>query len=192
MSKCEWCGRLVDELHIHTDAIGDNHSICNNCLQDVEDCVCRKCGNPVDPSLMINGLCTTCIQADMKIKSKRREEVRMGVDVGMYDCITSDVEFTEDEYERWLTMGKTFSPEDMSIKELRNLWIMVKLNAAGIYDREVVAKNFSNIEALLDRNFSKLIHNKCRIVIGNTADTRRIVRSSRVIDYENEVYILAV
>ena len=191
MNKCEWCGKVSDSLEIYTDAIGDNHSICSNCKKSVDECECRKCGTITDPNMMIDGLCTNCIQASIKEKSKRKEEVRLGVDRGLLDTITSDLTFTDADYEKWLTFGKSFSSDNMkNSKELRRIWIMVKFNAAGIYDNKVISENFSDIEVLLDRNFSKLINNTCKILIGNTGEARRIVRNSEVIDYENEVFIL--
>ena len=192
MARCEWCGKATEEREIYTDAIGENHSICASCKETVDDCTCRKCGSTVDPHLMINGLCTNCIQLELKNKSKKREEVQMGVDSDVISDLTSEIEFTDEEYEKWLTWGHAFSPENMNVKELRRMWIMVKLNAAGVYDNSVISKNFPDIELLLDRNFSKLVKQKCRILIGNSGETRRIVRESKVIDYENEVYILAV
>jgi hypothetical protein len=140
---------------------------------------------------MIDGLCTNCIQVNIREKSKKQEEVRLGVDRQLLDNITSDLTFTDADYEKWITLGKSFSSDSMrDSKELRRIWIMVKFNAAGIYDNNVIADNFKDIEALLDRNFSKLINNTCRILIGNTGEARRIVKNSTVIDYENEVYIL--
>lgn len=191
MSKCEWCGKVTDNLESYTDAIGESHSICASCKQSVDNCECRKCGTMSDPNMMIDGLCTNCIQANLKMKSKKKEEVRMGVDRDLLSSITSDMTFTDADYEAWLTMGKTFSPDNMKdSKELRRIWIMVKFNAAGIYDGKIISENFADIETLLDRNFSKLVNNTCRILIGNTGEARKIVRNSTVIDYENEVYIL--
>ncbi|MBO5388637.1 MAG: hypothetical protein J6A59_10935 [Lachnospiraceae bacterium] len=191
MSKCEWCGKISNDLVIYTDAIGDNKSICAECKKSVDACECRKCGTITDPNMMIDGLCTNCVQVNLQMKSKRKEEVRLGVDRGMLENITSEMTFTDEDYERWLTMGKTFSSENMKdSRELRRIWIMVKFNAAGIYDGKVISDNFSDIETLLDRNFSKLINNTCKILIGNTGEARKVVRQSTVIDYENQVYIL--
>jgi hypothetical protein len=133
----------------------------------------------------------TCVQADLKEKSKRREEVMMGVDMDAINELSSGVTLTNDDYDRWMTMGKAFTPNDMkNSRELRRLWIMVKFNAAGVYDNETITKNLADVETLLDRNFSKLIGNKCRLLIANDAEKRREVRQNKVIDYENETYIL--
>lgn len=191
MGKCEWCNK-EDELQSYTDAIGKTYNICNNCYTKVvENYTCRKCGNMVDPMLIINGLCTNCVQLDMQNKSRKQEEVRMGVDRNMLGTIISDVEFTDDEYERWMTMGSTYSSTDMkNNKTLRRLWIMVKLNSAGIYNEKIISDNFKYIETILDRNLSKLVNNKCKIIIGETSEARKIIRSSEVIDFEESVYII--
>lgn len=190
MSTCEWCKKKVENLEMYTDAIGTVHYVCEACKKTVDAYECRKCGTITDPSMMIDGLCTTCIQVNLHEKNKRKEEVRLGVDRDMLGSITSEFTFTDKDYEQWLTMGKAFSPDNMNSREMRRLWIMVKLNAAGIYDSKVISKHFKDIETLLDRNFSKLVNNTCRLLVGNTGETRKIVRQSTVIDYENEVYIL--
>lgn len=193
MQRCEWCGKQTDDIVDYTDAIGDKHKVCKSCHKTVDDCECRKCGETVDSSMMINGLCMNCIQAEIMLKSKKREEVRMGVDSDILDTMSSEISITKTDYEKWLTMGKTFSPNDMQkSKELRRLWIMVKFNAIGIYDPETISKHIGSIEIILDRNLSKLVGNKCRIIIANDAKTRSIVRQQDVLDYEKEVYIIKV
>jgi hypothetical protein len=191
MAKCAWCGKNFEELEEYIDAIGQHYSICKDCKKSVDEFECRKCGRPTDPGMMVNGLCMTCVQADLKEKSKRREEVMMGVDMDAINELSSGVTLTNDDYDRWMTMGKAFTPNDMkNSRELRRLWIMVKFNAAGVYDNETITKNLADVETLLDRNFSKLIGNKCRLLIANDAEKRREVRQNKVIDYENETYIL--
>lgn len=196
MAKCEWCGKITDNLNKHKDALDMEHSICDSCLDTVNNCECRKCGATVDPQFMINGLCINCAQVETNLRSKKKEEVRLGVSAENISAIMSDVQFTDQDYEKWVTLGNTFSPNDLGIKELRRLWIIVKLNATGIYDNNVISKNFAAIETLLDRNLSKLINNKCKIVIGDTAESRKVVRQLQseydIIDNEDAVYIFKV
>lgn len=189
--RCKWCDKVTDNLLDYTDAIGESHKICKTCKTSVDNCECRKCGTVTDPSMMIDGLCTNCIQVKLREKSKKQEEARLGVSSELMENLTSDLEFTDDDYERWLLFGNAFSPKDMKkSKELKRLWIMVKLNGAGIFDTNLLKQYFPDVETLLDRNFSKLVNNRCRILIGNTPQARKVVRTSEVIDYENEVYIL--
>lgn len=194
MNSCDWCERQVSELNTYTDAIGDTHNICSKCYEHVKNCTCRKCNNVTDPNMLIDGLCTTCVQVKMAEKSRRQEEIRMGVDRELLSTLNRDITFTKQDYERWLTFGQgNFTPEQLkNSRELKRLWILVKLNAAGIYDNEVISSHMKGIERLLDTNLSKLINNACRILIGNTAETRKIVRESEVIDYEDDIYILKV
>jgi hypothetical protein len=46
------------------------------------------------------------------------------------------------------------------------------------------------METLLDRNFSKLVGNRCNIIVAKDSEGRRKVRQSEIIDYEKEVYIV--
>ena len=171
MQKCEWCGKKTEDIIEYTDALGDRHLVCKECYKSVEDCECRKCGETVDSSMMINGLCMNCVQADIMVKSKKREEARMGVDSDILDTMSEEVSITKSDYEKWMTMGKTFSSKDMQkSKELRRIWIMVKLNATGVYDTTVISKHIGDIEKILDRNLSKLVGNKCRVLIANNAE----------------------
>lgn len=191
--KCEWCGSRTNDTVEYIDALGDKHMICKSCQKTVDNCECRKCGDTVDTSMMINGLCMNCIQAEMLSKSKKKEEARLGVDSDIMDTMSSDIELTESDYERWMTMGKAFSPSDMqSSKELRRIWIMVKFNATGVYEPETISKHIDDIEKILDRNLSKLVGNKCKVVIANNAEMRKLVRQKEVIDYEREIYIFKV
>ena len=191
MSKCEWCGKEQGILNQYTDAIGETHSICKDCLSKVNDCICRKCGTPTDSEMMINGLCTNCVQADMMEKSKKREEISMGLLDIDGEC-SADTEMSEADYDTWVTSRPIYGPKDLAKSLIaRKMWIMVKLNASGIYDEKTIGDYYKDIETLLDRCLSKLIGNKCQLVIGNNAERRRQIREGNVIDFENEVYILA-
>lgn len=193
MKQCEWCNKHVDELIDYKDVIGENHHICKACKEDADNCICRKCGQVTDPSVMIDGLCMNCIQARMLEKSRKREEIQLGTDKELLKQVSSDVVLTDQDYENWLTLrnfGEKGRRKDT--KELRRIWIMIKFNAANIYDNETISKNFNDIETILDRNFSKLIGNKCKLILGTTPEARKTIRGSEVIDYENEVYIVQV
>ena len=191
VSRCKWCGKITNELTLYRDAIGEEHNICSSCLENAENNKCRKCGVITDSLLILDGLCTTCVQVKINEQSRRKEEARMGVDRELTDSIISELELTDEDYEQWLTMGKTFSDSDMANSvELKRIWIMVKLNASGIYDNDVIGDNIEDIESLLDRNFSKLVRRKCKLLIALTPQDRQLIRESNVVDYENKVYIL--
>lgn len=198
MGKCDWCGHESDNLIKHMDAIGDAYNICEECNKKVVlGCACRKCGNVGDPSMMVNGLCVSCVQVEMVNKSKKQEDARrgLGLDVihEIYERQGGEVELTDEDYEQWMTFRVRPSAPKLDIMksmELKRLWILIKLNATGVYDTDVIADNFKNIEALLDRNFTKLIGNRCRIIIADTPEMRKVVRESEVIDYNDKVYII--
>jgi hypothetical protein len=190
MNKCEWCGKTTDSLNSVTDAYGDIYHICNKCNEKNKSHECIKCGSLTEFS--IKGLCTNCYQAVLHKKEVRKEEALSGVgDVDFSNSASSELEFTDADYERWVTMGKAYSPNDIKKSvELRRIWIIVKLNAAGVKDNKVIEDNFANIETLLNRSFSKLINNKCTLIIATTPENKRKIKTGEVIDYEKEVYIL--
>jgi hypothetical protein len=127
----------------------------------------------------------------MHIKQVRKEEAINGLSADAARSVMSDVEMTEKDFEDWMMMSKAFSPKDLKESvELRRIWIMVKLMTAGIKDQDVINDNIVDIETLLDRCFSKIINNKCKLIIAYDKDTRSLVKKSEVIDYLNQVYII--
>jgi hypothetical protein len=190
MGRCDWCNSKVDTLEEYTDAIGSIRYICKACRETVDRCECRKCGATTDPLIMVDGLCTTCIQAKLHESAKKKEEVRLGVDPELTD-VESGTELTEDDFQKWLTLGKAYSPQDMAkSQELKRIWIMVKLGTAGISNADDMSEYIDCMETLLDRNFSKLVGNRCNIIVAKDSEGRRKVRQSEIIDYEKEVYIV--
>ena len=190
MAKCSWCGKVTAKPQV-IEAMDGSHRVCTSCAEKFNNNQCRKCGTTVSTDLLIQGMCMTCFQLQLNEKAKRQEEIARGVDREALDIIKSEVVFTDEDYEQWLTMGKAFSPDDMkNSRELRRLWILVKLNASGVYDGTVISDNVADIETLLDRNLQKLINRRCRIVIANNSKLRREVLQETVIDYEGQVYIL--
>lgn len=188
MVKCEWCNKRVDKLNNITDSFEMKYyNVCDSCKESVDNSKCIECGEI--SSILIKGRCTRCYQALEYKKQKQSEEAIAGVsDV---DNITDNMEFTEDEYERWITQRKTYSPNDIkNSAELKRIWIMVKLMSTGLTDQKVIDNHIDDIETLIDRCFSKLINNKCRLIIANSSEARKLIRSSRVIDHLNDVVII--
>ena len=187
MIKCNWCGNSAQELYTCSTSHGET-KLCDKCKEAFDNNKCRRCGSVIDELLSDKGLCFSCMQVNKESKARRREESISGLGIKMI----SDVEFTTKDYDQWTTMGKEFSPDDMKFHEMRHIWINVKLNAAGVYDFETIEENYNSIEILLDRNFSKLVNNKCRILIcDDSAERRELARSGAVvIDSEAKVIIL--
>lgn len=189
MKVCAWCGSFVDELFNYSGA-----DICKSCKESVEHSVCRKCGETYPEELMMKGLCLNCMQIESAKQNKRRDEAMLGLGGGMdVSGASGELEMTDEDYEKWMLLGdKTITPamlkRDMTA---RRIWIMVKLNAAGIYDDEIINKNMADIEELLDENFSKIIKNKCRFVVLTSMRDRSKLGNDTCIAHKNNVFILA-
>jgi hypothetical protein len=190
MAKCEWCGRTVKSLNMITDNFTNTTcNICDSCNKSYEEHECIKCG--ATSSILIKGMCTNCYQTVMHSKQVRKEEAINGLSPDAARSVMSDVEMTDKDFDDWMTMGKAFSTKDLKESvELRRIWIMVKLMTAGIKDQDVINENVADIETLLDRCFSKIINNKCKLIIAYDKETRSLVKRSEVIDYLNQVYII--
>jgi hypothetical protein len=188
MVKCDWCKKEVEAVEDYTDVIGTIRYICKACRETVDNCECRKCGTLTDPSMMIDGLCTTCVQAQIYEKSKLREEV----DYGSQEAIdaTGGKKMTNEDLQIWLTLGNSYSPNDMRSHEMKRLWIMVKLGTSGITDEKDMPEYIDCMEKMLDRNFTKLIGHRCDVIAAKDSESRKRVRQSKVIDFEKDVYIV--
>ena len=57
-------------------------------------------------------------------------------------------------------------------------------------DSKTAMQGFEDLEKLLDTCFMKLINRKCRIIIANSPENRKLIKSSEVIDYRNDVFIV--
>lgn len=146
---------------------------------------CTRCKKQVEPLLMTNGVCLDCMQLLMKEKSKIQEELKTGVDSSLINELTSDVEFDDNAFNHWLTFGQGnySSPELNNNKELKRIWVMVKLNAAGITEQKYIRK----LEKLFDKNFEMLKNVPCRIIVANNESE---VDLSKVIDRDENLYIV--
>ena len=192
--KCEWCGRRSTEKNkIYEDFWGERSNICILCTESIENNKCRKCGSTIsDSSQVRDGLCINCTYEEMKTRNIKRQQVIDGVDLEITRSLFADVEFTEEDYERWVTGGRQdFSSKDLDNSEIRKLWSLLKLNAAGIYDDEEIGRYMEDVEELLIANMQKLIGRKCTVVVAKDSQGRRKVRAGNIIDSKNDVFILS-
>lgn len=189
MKSCAWCGKLTNDLITYK---GDK--VCKKCHSSVTSSKCRKCGELFPEENMFRGLCISCLQVEEVERAKRREEALVGIDVNTFD--SGETSFTEADFERWMTYDpdhRGFTPKDFKESMfLRRLWIMTKLNAAGIVDEAVINRSMADIEELIESNFSKLINNKCRFFIFNSMSDRRKAAGMKCIAHKNKVYIMSV
>lgn len=202
MAKCDWCNKNVKTLETITDSMGEVSNVCTSCKKSNESNECIRCGNVSD--LLFKGKCMSCVQVDNYKRQVKQNEVALGISSmdDFNDSAKADVEmakqsgycaefdFSTEEYDNWVTMGKTVSPKDIKgDPQLRRIWLIVKLNAAGL-PLSAINDYIEDLEKLLDACFMKLINQKCKIIIANSSENRKLIKSSVVIDYRNEVFIV--
>lgn len=201
MARCDWCGKNVKTLEIITDSMGETANVCNSCKASSDAHECIRCGNVSD--MLFKGKCMNCVQVDNYKKQVRQDEVALGIST-MEDLESADVDskmakksnycaefdLSDDEYDNWMTMGNTVSPKDIKgDPQLRRIWLIVKLNAAGL-PLSAINNYIEDLETLLDSCFMKLINRKCKIIIANSSENRKLIKASTVIDYRNDVFIV--
>ena len=190
MKACEWCGKLTSKL---VNCNGD--SVCGVCAKKYNHNECIKCGT-VSPLKntefgLYRGLCVACRQLEEINRAKKRQEAIQGIGT---DEFSAEMTFTEADFEKWMvydTDKKGYTPKDFKDSFiLKKIWIMTKLNAAGITDEKIINENLPDILDLIDTTFDKLINNKCRLTIVQEEDAANIQREN-VIGRKNKVVILS-
>lgn len=261
MKKCKWCNKITDKIVTFVDDFGDKNDICISCKEKADKKLCIRCGTKTDA--YIKGKCINCIQIDNYNKQLRKNEVALGVadmeddsdsSAGSKDRYSAAFEFTPEEYNQWVTMGKAVSNADISnveniydidnvelpeeinqkiiaefseedreavreeLKEvmreelrkqdshtrninkqvkiqnkayLKRIWVIVKLNAAGI-PLEQIDLYAKDLEELLDNCLYKLTQHKCKVLIANKSDVKKLIKSNdvNVIDSRQNIYIV--
>lgn len=203
MFKCEWCGRNVKPLETIRDMLGETSNICLNCKRSNDAHECIRCGNVSD--MLFKGKCMSCVQVENYKKQMRQNEVALGIssmedfsdtsriesEMAHKSGYCAELDISDEEYDNWLTMGKTVSPKDIKgDPQLRRIWLIVKLNAAGL-PLSAINNYIEDLENLLEVCFMKLINHKCKVVIANSTENKKIIKSSNIIDYKNDVYIVS-
>lgn len=211
MAKCEWCKRETQNIVDVQDSMMNDISICSKCNENyVEKHICRKCKKVI--SININGLCTQCLQVETLNENKRKQQALMGVienDVinkyGELVSQTSDDDFTDDDFDRFMQIDRQYTFGDMQKShELKFIWVLVKLSATGLYDNDTLNKliqdNLADIEDLLDAHLKDIyeylnsqtgLNRRCKLIIDCNSDTRRIIKkASNILANKNNIYIL--
>lgn len=203
MARCDWCGKNVKTLEIITDSMGEVANVCDSCKANSDAHECIRCGNVSD--MLFKGKCMNCVQVDNYKKQVRQDEVALGIstaedleeDATEVDSkmakksnYCAEFDLSDEEYDNWMTMGNTVSPKDIKGNpQLRRIWLIVKLNAAGL-PLSAINSYIEDLETLLDACFMKLINRKCKIIIANSSENRKLIKASTVIDYKNDVFIV--
>ena len=190
-NKCDWCNKGTDELFDFSN-FGVVSHICKECNDSIQKSECRKCHTKISMVTAINGMCNNCFIDNQVDELKEQEEIMLGL--GTNEFTDTGVELSERDVENWLTLRtsrSSFGPADLlKYKQLKKLWIIVKLNAVGIYDDEVINSNMQDIEELVDYNIRNLMNKKCRIIICNTKEDRQTIKESNIICNKGKVYII--
>ena len=179
MAKCSWCGKEEENLKVAKDSYGKVYKVCGRCAAMSKKHKCIKCGKSSD--IIIKGLCTNCYQViAMNRQLNGNEDKTIGF----------SSEMSQEEFEKWVTMGKSMSPEEIrSNIELKKMWILLKLNLAGIKENDEIHKYFGKAMKMIDRSTEKLIGNKCKLVISNNGSE---IDSTKIIDNEEDLYIVSI
>ena len=211
MAKCEWCKKESQNLVEIQDSMGTDISVCMKCYESyVRTSRCRRCKQPV--TINVNGLCTQCLQVETLNENKRKQQALMGVmgneTINQYDELvqsTSDSDFTDEEFDKWLQIGHAFTFNDMqNSQQLKFIWVLVKLSATGLYESEklndIIKDNMSDIEELLNAHLKDIhdflnkqtgLNRRCKLIIDCNAETRRIIKMAKnIIASHGNVYIV--
>lgn len=143
-------------------SLGTKYNICNTCNKAFEDEVCIVCGQPIIGQLSIKGKCQACSQEEYEEKQRKIEEAANGIDDGS-ELYYSGVEFTEEDYERWVTFGQgNFTPERIRQNKLE--WLRKRLAGQGGWSKELIDANIDSIEQLMDKHASRVREGRYLIV----------------------------
>ena len=181
MGKCDWCKRR-EETSEYVDELGKKYNICSSCMENVQNGICRCCGNDIT-GFAIEGKCYKCAQNANAERHQQDNEVIDGL-LGELDTVTDETrevvrkayqrylaeeeagceveDFTEEEWERSQLIGSRLSPKIMlqdtpNAKQWRYIWTFVKLNNGSIKrDNELIHKYFPIIDNLLLKNTNLL------------------------------------
>lgn len=186
MKKCDWCGRVSQTLY-PVMSLGTDYNICDKCKKANDEEICIECGEPIIGQGSIKGKCYGCSQAEYEEKQRKAEEIANGVDGELLSFYTSDVEFTEADYERWVTFGQgNFSPAYM--RKCRQNWIREKLVTNGGWSPVLVETNMDAIETLMERHMSKVIEKKYAIVYYDSKNRKQKIR--QFVDHIGHIFII--
>ena len=181
MKKCEWCNKEVQYV-AKCNNLGVSYNICRMCADILMKKMCRVCGGPLGKH-SIKGVCLPCTQLGYTEANKHAEEASKGVDSITTKMFASDSNFTEDDFNSWMTFGTGYySPEKR--RQTRINWLKKRLKDNPDWTPETIEQYFMFIEKLMDRNFDKIASNQFRLVIITSG------RYTSFIDYEGPVAIV--
>lgn len=163
MKYCEWCKHLTDKLTNYKSAgTGLAYQICDKCLTAAEEETCRKCGQII-LGKDIAGLCTDCAQDESTEEQRKINEIAEGVNVDLLQEYTSELVFTESDYERWVVLSqKTYTREE--IKRNRLAWLKNKLAKSKDWTNERIERNVDALAELIDKYSSNILKSSYMLI----------------------------
>ncbi len=186
MNKCDWCGKETEKTY-KVSSLGNDYQVCSNCKQANDNEVCIKCGEPITGHGSINGLCYGCSQAKYEEEQRREEEVASGVALELLEAYSNGVEFTEEDYNQWVTFGQgNFTPQ--YLKQCRQNWLRRKLVDQGGWSKELVESNLDQIEALMEKHISKVLDGRYMLVYYDSKNKKQRIR--QFIDHTGNIFIV--
>lgn len=190
MKRCDWCNNIVDEL-LDVSSLGREYQICSSCSEKYSNNICIKCGSKlgvVEAEADLMGMCPGCYQEHHAQRMRKANEVACGVDAEVLAIYTSGIEFTEQDYERWVIFGQgNFTPEYR--RKCRIAWLKEKLPEQSGWTPEIIENNINDIEALMDRYISKIINKKYIMVYYNPKDGEK-EKIKDFVDVSGDIYIV--
>ena len=186
MARCDWCKKSAENMHTVV-SLGTTYKVCDKCKSAHDNEVCIECGQPIMGQMSIKGKCQACAQEEYEEKQRKAEEMANGINSEEYMYIyTSGVEFTEEDYERWVTFGQgNFTPEKSRMHK-RN-WLRKRLVEQGGWSKELVEENLDNIEKLMDKHISKVIDRKYVMVY---YDGKQGTRITQFVDRIGNIFLI--
>lgn len=185
MAICEWCGKNSASTH-PVMSLGNRYSICDDCYKAHKDEMCIKCGSPIYGQGSIKGKCQACVQEEYEEEQRKEEEEANGVAAELLEIYSSGVEFTEEDFEQWLTFGQgNFTPERS--RACRQDWLRKRLTEQGDWSLELVNANMADIEKLMERHISNVIDRKYIMVYYDGSKRVKIVQ---FVDRVGNIYLI--
>ena len=174
MGACQWCGKESKNLKEYS-TLGNLNHICEDCFKVASSGVCRVCGGPLG-SGSFEGKCLVCTQLEYSERKRIQEEQSYGVDAESIGQYGSTSEFTEEDYNHWMTFGQgNFTPQKRA--ETRAKWLVRRLANEPGWNNMLIAKHINELFALMDIKFDAMLNaTKYRIVmLDDSMDENKII-----------------
>ena len=172
MAGCDWCGRenCLLKSYEHLE-LGEEYNLCKDCLKAAREGTCTNCGEPLyDGDITIGWECGGCRQISAAREEKERSELIDGLGGEDISDLTHSVEFTEEDYERWMTFSQgSFTPETR--RRNRKRWLRRKLIKVQGWPEEVYEANIADIEWIVN-NYSYKVFSYSTMFIVNDGSER--------------------